>query len=70
MATYLKTEALIHLQNNEYLKGKVCAFCGLKVSGIDSAIIRHSTSLTTYLAVKFIAESMGVEPETILEQLP
>jgi len=70
MATYLTTTALCHLQNSEYLKGKIAAFCGLKISGVDSAIIRHSSSLTTYLAVKFISESMGVEPETILEQLP
>ena len=70
MASYLTTAALCHLQNNEWLKGKIAPYCGLKLSGIDTAIIRHSSSLTTFYCVKFIAESMGVEPETIVEQLP
>ena len=70
MATYLTQEALSHLFKDEKLKGKIAGYAGLKVSGVDSAIIRHSVSLSSYKVVKLIAESMGVQPENILEELP
>lgn len=70
MATHLTTEALIHLRNNPKLQQKICFYIGVKISGMDSAIVRDSKALTTYKSVILIAEDMQVSPYDILIEYP
>lgn len=49
------------------LQVELAKICGIKVSGIYSAVQRRSSSLTTYMAVKKIAEKIGWPEESLVE---
>ena len=49
------------------LQIELARLCGIKVSGIYSAIQRRSSSLTTYMAVKKIAEKTGWPEDSLVE---
>jgi hypothetical protein len=68
-SSYLTTKAMRHLLASEQLQGKVSGFVGLNKSGVKSATIRNSKSLTTYKAVLAIAKDMGVKPESIIQEI-
>jgi len=67
MATFLKQEAIIHLKGNKELQTKISPY----INGmVHTAIARESQTLTTWLSVEAIAESMEVSPSEILEVRP
>lgn len=70
MKSYLTSDALLHLKENFKLQNEICNYTGLKISGINTAIIRNSSALTTYKSVVAIAKSMDVKPENILVEYP
>lgn len=63
----LTIEATYFLSKDEKLMEEVSVATGIKIYGIKSAVLRRSTTLTTYHAVLLIAEKMNKLPETIVE---
>jgi hypothetical protein len=66
--TNLTLEARAHLIDNPELQKKIAPMMGMLPGGVENAILRRSKSLIAYPVVLAIAESIGKEPQDILEE--
>ena len=57
----------MHLKGNKALQDKIADYIN---GAANTAVARHSQTLTTWHAVQAIAASMGSKPEDILEVVP
>jgi len=64
----LTEKAGIFLLKDSELVSAVAVLCGIRVTGMVSAISRRSSSLTTYKAIMLISERMKVDPLSIIEE--